>query len=76
MCYVPLLALDAKLGSEDIKKKGRRGKKKKEKVRVKKPCINVMLEVGNIYIALPVITAGVTNLKFHDWLYWVWLGWS
>lgn len=51
--HVPFLALYANPGSEDIEKKnkGRRGEKKKEKVRVKKPCINAKHKVGNIWIA-------------------------
>lgn len=75
--YVPLLALCANPGSEDIKKKQNKGRRgEKEKVRVKKACISAKLEVGNLCIAQPVLTAGVTNLKFHDLLYWICLRWS
>lgn len=64
---------NAKLGSEDLKnnkkKGGVRKRKRSRESKNQEPCINVILEIGSICIFLPVITAGETNLKFHDCLY-------
>lgn len=61
-------------GSEDLKKKKKKGEgvrkgKRKKEIKNKVSCISVVFEIGSIYIFLPVITAGVTNIKFHDCFY-------